>query len=198
MADNNNTEAMQQREELARKRLLKANDAQRRKLEKMVDEIARRAAKSIAHEQGKTRVTIQKKMIRDTMGEDLERILALRDRILSLDQQLGAERAKQRELVADAQAKYGLTCYIDSYYVSPKPKAQDVCDDDPDLDVQFIIRECRSNPTYAEFEALVLPMEDERIEFDLDVENLRLTVWQAVTTDEIVEAIRNFREKWGD
>lgn len=193
---NNNEAAQQQRDELARKRLLKANDAQRRQSVKMMDEIRNRAKAQLNSEHMRIRNAVEKRVIRNAMGEDLERIIMLRDQILSMQERLEGERNRMKSLVDKACKDHGLDIYGTRAYTEPRRVEPDVCSTDVDPGNVFKIRACNSNPLYSKYRGEVSQLEDTELDFQLDAENLLMYIWQAVTTDEIVTAIQEFRERW--
>jgi len=211
MSDNNDKrfEAQQQ---LAKKRLLKANNVQRRRLEKMVDKYESRARSELHTVNQQHHEIVRQAVVRDAVGaDDLEVLEQIQQRVLSLKEQIKYTQSLAEPVRKRLSAK-GLSTKIQEsyrgpldplrYYTDPEipgPVDEDVCKEEtighPGLKT-LKIRQCRSNPLWAEYERQCL---DSKLDLDTlqnDAETLRAQVWALVTTDEILAALDAFKEKY--
>lgn len=195
------------RAELAKRRLLKANNVQRRRFEKMADELIAKAEKQRRDDEQDERTIIMKAVVKEIMGEDLDKLLEIRRRIQSLKQQIIGYQ-QQAEPIKERLIQKGLTGGTYRYdsdrgwnwYLDPAVEDQkedeDVCAKKivGDPNIRLSIKECRGNDAYVQFEQRTLDLDLERDELDAAAEDLRASIWQLVTTDEIREALETFRK----
>jgi hypothetical protein len=201
-------EAMEQaRAELAKRRLLKANNVQRRRFEKMADELITKAERRRREDEQDERTIIMKGVVKEIMGEDLEKLLEIRRRVQSLKQQIEGYQ-EQAQPIKKRLIEKGLTggtyrydtdrgwnWYLDPDPVDPK-EDEDVCAKKivGDPNIRLSIKECRGNDAFVRFEQRTLDLDLERDELEAAAEDLRASIWQLVTTDEIREALETFRK----
>ena len=192
-------------QELAHKRLAKANNVQRRRFEKMADAAIHRAQAKQHGDRQEQRTIIEQAVVRKTMGEDYDRLMAVRDRVLSLKAQIklyqdAADPIRKRLALAGLDTSQGYRAGRNwDYYVNPVPVDPDdqSCSTvigDPTVTLGIV--HCRTKDAYVEYERKVLELD---LEDDVLVdagEQLRAAVWQLTTTDEIVAALNQFKERF--
>ena len=192
-------------QELAHKRLAKANNVQRRRFEKMADAAIHRAQAKQQSDRQEQLTIIEQAVVRKTMGEDYDRLMAVRDRVLSLKAQIklyqdAAEPIRKRLAQVGIDTSHGYRAGRNwDYYVNPvpvDPEDQSCSTVVGDPTVTLGIVHCRTKDAYVEYErrSLELDLEDDVL---TDAgEQLRAAVWQLTTTDEIVDAINKLKETY--
>jgi uncharacterized small protein (DUF1192 family) len=208
--DTNNNERFEAQQHMAKQRLLKANNVQRRRFEGMASDLINKARRRTREIDRGVRKHAKQAVIKEVLGDDLQLLLDYRERIQRLKQEIEQLQATVDKTVRPKIKAKGLhadkTRYSDplDYFVDPpavdEPDDDDVCKEtigDPLMDV-FSIKECRGNPTWVKFEHKVLGLDLEADVMEQHGENLMAQVWQLVTTDEIVWALQAFREEWID
>lgn len=201
-------EAMEEaRAELAKRRLLKANNVQRRRFEKMADDLIAKAERQRRNDEQDERTIIMKAVVKEIMGDDLEKLLEVRRRIQSHKKQIIGyqmqaqpikDRLIQKGLTGSTyryDTNHGWNWYLDPDAEDPK-ESEDVCAKKQvgDPNIRLSIKECRGNNAYVQFEQRTLDLDLEKDELEAAAEDLRASIWQLVTTDEIREALETFRK----
>lgn len=195
MSDKQNQEHQQ---EMARRRLLKANNVQRRRFEKMVDMLGGKAKRKISQDHQDEKRVLKEAIMLKHAGEEFEALVEIRNRILKLKEDI-QHYVDKADVIAKKMDKKGiiLGMYDLRYYTSPTNSDDNAyCKNAGNPNVQGYILACRDNPVFVEYEAKTLYMDAESEELDLELEELRADVWHLVTTDEIRESITNFKERW--
>lgn len=197
----NNDQVEAARQEMAQKRLLKANNVQRRRFEMMAEELVEKAKRRLSRDHNDERIMVKKAVIRDIMGEDYDALMALRDRIRSHKRQI-EEYKKMGESIRRKLEEKGIDCSRHramSYYLDPpiEDEKRDMCNTEiGDPTIQLDLRQCRGNDAFVEYEKRTLHLDEENRDLQYAAENLRASVWQLVTTDEIREELDIFREEF--
>lgn len=185
--------------DLAKTRLLKANNVQRRRFEKMADRVIAQSIDSLNTTNREDKTITEKALIREALGADYDKMIECRNRLLSLEAQKEGVRnilegVKGRS-IAKGITNSGYRSW--NYYSNPTPPEPDACSIEVgDPTIQGLhIQQCRGNDLYVELEKKTLDLDDEKMDLELASEALRADVWRLVTTDEIVDAITQFKEK---
>ena len=180
-------------------RALKANNVQRRRFEKMVNEEYRPTAqRKVANERNLRKELAEQGLILEVLDGSLDRLLEIRTEILALKAEAGeiAAEAKEHGLSVD-DSGYN---YAFKFYTQPSKG-----DINPDACTQpgineylrgFTVRRCANNPWYEKLERLLERERGRSIDLDFDLTELRQTIWEAVSTPEITKAINTFKAKW--
>lgn len=195
MSEHNNSEA-------ARQRLLKANNVQRRRFERMADEFAERAKQEIRNIEREHRKVVQRSLLEEAIGkEKLGKLIELRNQLLMIKEAKRRVIDEMKRMAVELRQVGVTTNYgFNQYYLDPEEpndNDHDVCRDPnerPDVEA-FTIQQCRGNDLYAKYERKLL-QDNKKDELENDILQLRANVWSLVTTDDITEAIMNFRNKW--
>jgi len=208
MSDNNQMTAKEQaQQEMQKRRLLKANNVQRRRFERMVGDYLGRALSVLNDVNNDHKEIVRQGVIRDALGGTLDKLNARRDRILSLKRQIETEREgidTLRQELVDAGLRASVSSWGTDplkYFTTPSVPVvrDDTCEDKKvgdDALRELRFPDCRSNPLYIKYEAATLDVSLDEDEVRQDFEDLNAKIWQLVTTDEIVEAMNEFKEKW--
>jgi hypothetical protein len=206
MSDINKEERAHQ---MAQRRLLKANNVQRRRFEKMADELVHRAERAQRELHNDELEILRQSVVRNAMGDDYLLLMQLRRKIQKLKDQIEAAQAEAEPIKERLAAKgiYGGGSYRNGYeyYLDPDSTATEQAEKRDtcrrvvgDETINLKIRECRGSEAYATFEQRKLAIvTDDRMLRDAG-EDLRASIWQLVTTDEIRQALDNFRQEWID
>lgn len=180
-------------------RALKANNVQRRRFEKMVNEEYRPTAqRKVANERNLRKELAEQGLILEVLDGSLDRLLEIRTEILAL-------KAEAGEIAAEAK-EHGLSVDDSGYHYAFKFYTQPNKDDiNPDACTKpgineylrgFTVRRCANNPWYEKLERLLERERGRSIDLDFDLTELRQTIWEAVSTPEITKAINAFKAKW--
>lgn len=206
MSDINKEERAHQ---MAQRRLLKANNVQRRRFEKMADVLVHRAERAQRDLHNDELTILRQSVVRDAMGDDYLRLMQLRNKIQKLKDLIVAAQAEAEPIKERLAVKgiYGGGTYNNGYdyYLDPdsteleQREKRDTCRRVVgDETIQLRIRECRGSEAYAEFEKRKLSIVSDDRALATAGEDLRASIWQLVTTDEIRQELENFREEWVD
>lgn len=196
MSDKHNKDHQQQ--EMARRRLLKANNVQRRRFEIMAEEAIERARAAQRDVRVQEKQALSDKIVKETMGENYHALMEIRRRVQRLKQEIKYLQDRGNTIF-DVLRERGLSPNgtYNNYYLDPPANdstRKDVCAQpgDPTIDMRII--PCRTNPAYAKLEKAMLPLQHDHEILQEAADDLRMSVWQLVTTDEIKEAIEEFRD----
>jgi hypothetical protein len=199
MSDKSNSEKM------ARQRLLKANNVQRRRFEKMAETAVNTCSRHQHNVLRDKREAVYKQVVEETMGHDLKVLLGMRDTVQSLKQQIdkvkeGAEKVRQRLVKRGISASSSSYRHPLNYYIDPPAvdeKSEDVCVRTiGNPHVQLRLMECSNNEPYRDYKERIASFDHEEEAFNAAADALMADIWALTTTEEIVEAINKFREEW--
>lgn len=190
----------EERTDRAHARGLKANNVQRRRYEKMLNEmLAPQARTQIDKARRNRRELTEQTIVLEVLDGSLERLVAIRQSILDL-------KAEAHEIATEA-TDHGLSVdqggYSRSgikYYTVP-----DENDNNPDACTApgvvdylrgFSIRRCENNPWYTKLTSLLERERGKSVDLDFDVAELSLHIWGKVSTEEIMAEMEKFKAKW--
>jgi hypothetical protein len=196
--------------ELQKQRLLKANNVQRRRYEKMFESVASEARRKASIDLNHQQKVVYNQVVEETLGHDLKELLALRADIQKKKQELEElQKGERVERIRDRLVKRGVKSRIQTgyrdydpleFYTNPPAKdekSEDVCQvivGNPL--VQARLFDFPNNKPYAEYMERARALSEAQDLLHRDIQDVEATIWQVVTTDEIVTTINNFKERW--
>lgn len=186
-------------------RVYKANNVQRRRFERMAEDLAARAKSVRGHVDRDKRLIIYKDIVKKAAGDDYKKLMHARHEIIRLKREIRAIREGMEPVLESLRDK-GLRCpdlYSHDtgrkYYLDPAcdEKKKDVCSQEVgDPTVQLSMFECDKNPLYQTYQKACEPVADRTREMHLDHEALVAKIWTLTTAEEIQDAIEAFKTKW--
>lgn len=198
---------------LAKQRLLKANNVQRRRFEKLADEVISRANSTQHEVRQDSKATIYNQVVEKTMGGELQKLLTLRQQIQAHKQEI--EKLRKIGDIKRRLNKRGIKCSTDenwptnyqgvnyghfAFYLDPPAvdeKKEDVCENIVGNPlVQMRLMDCPNNAPYAEYQENVSGLAATEMGFREACEILRGDIWAVVTTEDIQNALAKFKELW--
>ena len=192
------------------RKLLKANNVQRRFYVKEVDVLASQAERKHRQDMTDKKAVIYNQHVQMAMGGELQKLLDIRAQIQTHKQEI--ERLRTTEMASvrrrlnkrgvknKVQEHYGRVSDALSYYTQPPmvdEKDEDICKTiigNPQ--VQASLMDCTNNPPYAEYERAIIGLETETALFNDEIGTLKRQIWGVVSTDEILDLIEAFKERW--
>lgn len=187
-------------------RLLKANNMQRRRFEKLADDAIWRAKAVQSTNNAHKKDVIYNQTVEKTMGADLQKLLELRAEIqqakLALEEltrKAEPIRVRLNKRGIDTSSSYGNIQRFDFYLNPPAVdyKSTDVCEKvvgNPM--VQLRLMDCPNNKPYAEYQKNISSLIDEEEEFAAACEELRANIWSVVSTEDILGVLAEFKKVW--
>lgn len=198
---------------LAKQRLLKANNVQRRRFEKMADEVIGRASNKQRSDTSDKKQTIYNEVVEQAMGGELAKLLEIRKQIQKHKQAI--EELRKIPDIRRRLNKRGIACksgeswptnyrgvdygHFDFYLDPPAvdEKSEDVCEKVVGNPlVQMRLMDCPNNPPYQKYLDRISDLETDRLEFDDACETLRSDIWAVVTTEDIQSKVTEFKQRW--
>jgi hypothetical protein len=187
-------------------RVYKANNVQRRRFEKLSEDLAARAKTVQRTVDRNERQVIYKEAIKEAAGDDYHALMKLRFEIIKLKRQVKALQESAAPTIERLKDKgiRGLNSYRDEtggfgYYLDPdtEEKKKDICSQDVgDITVQLQMFECPQNKLYAKYVEQCQPVEDRKQEMLRDHEELVAKIWTLTSAEEILEELDSFKNKW--
>ena len=189
-------------------RLLKANNVQRRRFEKVADEVINRAHSKSRDDLNHTKGVLYNAAVEKAMGAELEKLLEIRKQIqkhkraiLALQETDDIKRRLNKRGIktADGYSYRGSGCALHFYTEPPATdeQSEDVCEVIVGNHlVQLRLMDCHNNKPYADYEQAIAGLVVDEQEFSDASDDLRSQIWGVVSTDEIMQVLADFRSKW--
>lgn len=197
---------------LAKQRLLKANNVQRRRFEKLADEVINRAHNKHRADVNDKQAVLYNESVEEAMGGELAKLLKIRAEIQKHKQAI--EKLRDISDIKRRLNKRGIKCSSGpwgtnyrgtdygsfDFYMDPPAvdeKSEDVCErvvGNPL--VQLRLMDCPNNPPYAQYLEKISTLEADRISFSEACEELRSDIWAVVTTEDIQSKLNGFKQAW--
>lgn len=196
---------------LAKQRLLKANNVQRRRFEKLASEVINRAHSNQREVRTAKKAIIYNQQVEKAMGGELGKLLAIRGKIQAHKQEIirlqkteteGIRRRLNKRGLKTNSVVYSYRGDVDAldFYTDPPAvdeKSEDVCEvivGNPL--VQMRLMDCPNNPPYAQYKENISGLSATEIAFDDACEELRSDIWAVVTTEDIQNRLAAFKKLW--
>ena len=191
--------------EQSQQRLLKANNVQRRRFEKVADELFARTSTKSRKDIQHAKDVVYNKVVEETMGNDLKVLMKIRGQIQAHKQEIAkiveaAEKVRTRLVKRGISVPRGGYSNPLNYYIDPPvtdEKQEDVCVrvvGNPHVVLDLM--KCDNNAPFAEYKTRIARIVvDEQVYKDA-CDKLRSDIWAVVSTDEIVAKLDAFRAVW--
>ena len=200
-------------EALAKQRLLKANNVQRRRFEKLADEVINRANSNQVSVRSDAKAVLYNQQVEKAMGGELKKLLEIRAKIQSHKQEI--EKLRKIGDIKRRLNKRGIKCSTSEgwdtnyrgvdyghfdFYLDPPAvdeKSEDVCENIVGNPlVQMRLMDCPNNPPYASYQEEISGLTATSLAFDEACEELRSDIWAVVTTEDIQSKLTQFKGLW--
>ena len=192
-----------------KQRLLKANNVQRRRFEKIADEVICRGRTKSRNDITSQKAIVYNQHVQKAMGAELSKLLVIRRQVQEKKLEIQAlqesaepirRRLNKRGVKAIGGNNYRNDFGYLEFYLDPPAedvKNEDVCQvivGNPL--VQLRLMDCQNNKPYADYtEAISKLVVDEQAYTDA-CEQLRSDIWSVVSTEDITAKIDAFKKLW--